>query len=155
RGPRAIPLTMIGAVFGSLRLHGVADRYFRAAAESAAEVKDPGQAYVSGWIEGMHHYNFGRWCRGEKLIRNVLEQGKSSGDEHAVINSLSTIAIGAYHRGELRRCQAMAEQARELAADNAYIVLEIVNCCQIAAVQICRGEGRRAALALADRDTVS
>ncbi len=152
RGPRAIPYTMLGATLGSLGLGRAADRYFSVARQSAGEVREVGQAFVQAWIEGIHHYNFARWQRGDAMVFEVLERGRKAGDAHAVINSLTIASIGAYHRGDLRRSYDYADEARELARANHYLVLETVTRCQVAVVHMHRGAFDRAAAMLADRE---
>jgi hypothetical protein len=153
-GPRAVPYTMLGATWGSFGLGRLADRYFAEARRSSQEVEVIGQAFVQRWIEGMHHFNFARWERGRELIDEVLARGRSNGDAHAMVNSLSILSIAAYHRGELELSAQYAAEARELARANAYAVLETVTRCQLAATHLHSGKADRALPLLADRTGV-
>lgn len=113
-------MASVGALFGFVRLHGIAERYLDRSLASV-EPDEPSAAAWASLAAGFYFTGLGDWERGEEQLNRVKEISEQVGEVRRAEDSLQSLTVSSYLRGELqaglRRADDLCERAARRGAD--------------------------------------
>ena len=89
----------VGALFGLIPLHKVAESYCRRALDTAHMVNDSSARAFVSMVVGFYYIGVGNWSKARELFEQIVEISKRLGDQRRWEGGIDNLACMCYFRG--------------------------------------------------------